>query len=355
MARRILRGILPRKVRGALTMLVPFVIDADSIAPDPSWSPAQILLCHEALLSIWSHIGLLLLDGGAQEEALLYRELDRLPPKPRGRWIDTLKYMPILFMGSDWDGKVRPDRLRVIAGRASVALVEDAHAEVSFGLAEDELSTTGAATEGIEICRLAAAAQAARFSEALTLSKRPIEIGETFRDIWIQRFRRLAAAPIKQVCIVDRYAVGQHFAPGRSYDSGLARFFHLLDEDACGDRYITLYSAWTPEIKDKDISDVERELRFILKNCSRGRIKRATVYMLPNAVFGKMSHDRFIRFGDRHGWDLGLGLKILEGAFCSEKSRTTFKTGVDIDSYRETEDALRKDPQVKSVIVKGSP
>ncbi len=337
-------------------MLVPFVIDADSVSPDPSWTPAQVVICHKSLLATWGRIGLLLFDGSAFEQSRLSRALEQLSPKLRSLWIASLEHMPARAMGIGWDGMVLPDRIPLIGGCARVALVEDARAEIDFGLGEDELTRISAQADGIEICRVEAAAQAGAFTQALTLSGAPIEIGQSYGEIWIQRFRALAAAPIKQISIVDRYAASRHFECPQTYLSGLERFLRLIDADASGDRYITLYSGWTAGLKDKTIllQDVEEEIRSMLDKLVARNVRQMTIYMLPNTFFASVSHDRFIRFGDHHVWDLGLGLKVLEGHACSERSTAAFKTGPLLESYRVTESELRGHPQAKPIKVKAA-
>jgi hypothetical protein len=337
-------------------MLVPFVIDADSVSPDPSWTPANVVICHQSLLATWGQIGLLLFEGSAFEKSRLSSTLEQLPPKLRSLWISALEHMPARTMGIDWDGMVLPDRIPLFGGRARVALVEDARAEIDFGLAEDELTRISAQTDGIEICRVEAAAQASAFAQALALSDAHIENGQSYREIWSQRFLALAAAPIKQISIVDRYAISQHFNCSQTYLSGLERFLRLIDADACGDRYITLYSGWTTGLKDKKIllQDVEEEIRSMLDKLVARNVRQITIYMLPNPYFALVSHDRFIRFGDHHVWDLGLGLKVLEGPACSERSAAAFKTGLLLKSYRATESELRGYPQAKPIKVKAA-
>jgi len=80
-------------------------------------------------------------------------------------------------------------------------------------------------------------------------------------------------------------------------------------------------------------------------------IKQLKVVMLPNAIFGDVAHDRFIRF-ERVVWDIGLGLKVFEGAFAAERSSATFKAEkVAVDSYKKVEAELARHPQAKSWVL----
>ena len=130
--------------------------------------------------------------------------------------------------------------------------------------------------------------------------------------------------------------------------SGLKRFLHLLDQDASGPRYVTLYSAWTEDLREVTLADVETELRFVMGRLPAQKVKRLIVFMIPNHVFRVLQHDRFLRFGD-YVWDIGLGLKVFEGAFAGERSSATFKTGAPVAEYKQAERDLAEHQQAKKL------
>jgi hypothetical protein len=335
-------------------MLVPFVIDADSLTPDPAWTPAQLRACHKTLLDAWQHIGLLMHDSDRFEDSSLNRAVQALPQKVRPLWQEQLERSPPIACGNDWDGSVTQSRAKDICGVASLALVDDLHAEVEFGMPEDKDETRlqPSDTLDLDVCRLLAAGQATAFKRAISRSETHIEAGETLDAIWNLRFRSLAAAPIKQVSIVDRYAVEQHFTCPQSRPSGLDRFLLLLDRDAAGPRYLTLYSAWTGELRDKTLPDVQAEMQFLLRRLPNHYIKRLNLQMVPNAAFRDDGHDRFVRFG-HYVWDLGLGLQVLEGPFASKRSSASFKTGEVSAGYERVERDLAGDPKTTAVKITG--
>lgn len=335
-------------------MLVPFVIDTDSLAPDPAWTPAQLRACHKSLLDAWQHIGLLMHDSDRFEDSSLSRAVQALPQKLRPLWQEQLERSPPVACGNGWDGSVTQSHAKDICGIASLALVDDLHAEVEFGMTEDrdETSLHPADTYGLDVCRLLAAGQATAFKQAISRSEIHIEAGETFEAIWKLRFRSLAAAPIKQVAIVDRYAVEQHFACPQSRRSGLERFLLLLDRDAAGPRYLTLYSAWTSDLRDKTLPDVQAEMQSVLRRLLNHNIKRLNLQMVPNAAFRDDGHDRFVRFG-RYVWDLGLGLQVLEGPFATMRSSASFKTGDVSAGYERVERDLAGHPKTTAVKIPG--
>ncbi len=337
-------------------MLVPFVIDAESLAPDEDWTAAQQIAYHKSLLDTWQRIGILVHDGQKFHASQLKAAIDSLPQKLRPLWQELLERLPVLPGDLNWDGIAHNNDtcLDVISAMALVALLDDLKAEVEFGLDDAELSKASDSHPSLEICRILAAAQAKTFNRALAIAGQHIPAGQTFSELWNIRFELLAKAPIKQVAIVDRYAVSQHYDCPQDKLSGLERFFRLLDSDASGSRYVTLYSAWTPELNQKNISlkDVQTEVNTILGHLPRHAMKRVKIYMLPNSVFGHLHHDRFIRFGE-YVWDIGLGLKVFEGAFSAERSTASLKVGFQVSTYKEAEEILSTDRAVRVVEING--
>ncbi len=331
-------------------MLVPFVIDADSLAPDPAWTPTQQRACYNGLLDVWQRTGLLAHDGGHLPASRLHQAVQALPPNVRPRWQEILERSPLLTT-PQWNGSVSTTTLGDFAGVAQLALVDDTRAEVEFGLGDDS-DEAQKPLNGIDVsvCRLLVAGQAKAFQAATALAGTHIEAGDTFQVTWDARFKALAKAPIKLVSIVDRYAIGQHVACPQTRLSGLERFLRLLDTDATGQRYVTIYSAWTADLSGenrKSIDDIEAELRVVFGRLPCRNIRRIKVLMVPNTGFRDDGHDRFIRFGD-YVWDIGLGVEVLDGAYSAKRSSAGFKSGVAIGGYKGVERDLAGNIDTKS-------
>jgi len=335
-------------------MLVPFAIDAESLDPDGGWSPAQVVTCHKNLLDTWQRIGILVHDGDDFVGSRLRQAIDALPLKLRLLWQELVERLPMLPADPQWDGIARNNNgnLDALATSANVALLDDVKAEVEFGLDETELSRVLPSHPGLELCRLLAAPQAQFFEDALSFSGQHIPANQTYSELWASRFAVLARAPIKRITIVDRYAVSQHYECPQDRLSGLERFLRLMDYDATGRRYVTLYSAWTSELNQLKVTleDIRTELREILGHLPKGHVKHIKIIMLPNADFGHLHHDRFIRFGD-YVWDIGLGVKVFEGAFVAEQSTAGFKAGLQADSYKQAEAGLSAHVRAKYIDV----
>jgi len=331
-------------------MLVPFVIDADSLAPDPAWTATQQRACYNGLLDVWQRTGLLAHDGESLPASRLHRAVLALPQNVRPRWQEVLERSPLLSTPR-WSGNVSTNTLGDFADVARLALVDDARAEVEFGL-DDDCDETLKSINGIDVsvCRLLVAGQAKAFQTATALAGSHIEAGDKFQATWDTRFKALAIAPIKIVSVVDRYAIGQHMACPQTKLSGLERFLRLLDSDATGQRHVTIYSAWTADLSGenrKSIDDIENELRVVFGRLPCRNIKRIKVVMVPNTGFRDDGHDRFIRFGD-YVWDIGLGLEVLDGAFSAKTSSAGFKSGIAVVGYKGVEQDLAGNADTKS-------
>lgn len=331
-------------------MLVPFVIDADSLAPDPAWTPTQQRACYNGLLDVWQRTGLLAHDGNTLHGSRLHQAVQALPQSVRPRWQEVLERAPLLIT-PEWNGKVSTVTLGDFAEVAQLALVDDARAEVEFGFIDD-CDEALQPINGIDIsvCRLLSAGQAQAFKAATALAGTHIEAGDKFQATWDARFKALARAPIKIVSIVDRYAIDQHIAHAQNQLSGLERFLRLLDGDATGQRHVTIYSAWTAELSGanrKSIDDIETELRAVFGRLPCKNIKRIKFFMVPNTSFRDDGHDRFIRFGD-YVWDIGLGLEVLDGAYSAKRSSAGFKSGTAIGGYKGVEQDLAGNADTRS-------
>ena len=331
-------------------MLVPFVIDADSLEPDQAWTPTQQRACYNGLLDVWQRTGLLVHDGDSLFASRLHQAILALPQKVRPRWQEVLERSPLLII-PHWSGTVSAKTLCEFSGVALLALVDDARAAVEFGF-DDECDERLQPVNGIDVsvCRLLSAGQAQAFQAATALAGKHIEAGDKFQATWDARFKVLAKAPIKLVSIVDRYAIGQHIAHAQDQLSGLERFLRLLDSDASGSRHVTVYSAWTADISGqnrKSIDDIDRELRAVFERLPKKNVKRIKVFMVPNSGFRNDGHDRFLRFGE-YVWDIGRGLEVLDGACCSARSSAGFKSGIAISGYKVVERDLATNADTKS-------
>lgn len=264
-----------------------------------------------------------------------------------------LKHSPPIPCRNDWNGTITSSNIDDINGIASLALVDDVHAEVEFGMDEDqdELSVVPGDTPQLIVARLLAARESSVIRNALKISQRPIERGDRHSDIWNSRFHSLASAAspqLKKVAIIDRYTVEQQFKCPQNQLSGLASFLRLLDRDAGGVRYVTVYSAWTADLKGKKLDDVEDEMDHIIQGLSKTNVKRLEVHMVPKHEFGKISRDRYVRFG-KYAWELGHGLDVFERPGGNHFCQASFKS--DVESHLHVERELERATTPSAIVI----
>lgn len=334
-------------------MLVPFAIDAESVAPDPGWTPAQQRVFHLALLDVLKRVGMLIHDGAMFSDSRLKLAVDALPQKLAPLWQEVLERLPIVPGPNGWNGAIEntAECLNPVSTAARVAVVDDAKAEVEFGFDEADLSRSLVGHNGLEISRFVSAPQAAAFAAANSLAGEHIQAGTPYTELWNSRFASLARAPIKVVAVVDRFAVSQHYECAQHHLSGIERFLRLLDGEATGARHVTIFSAWTAELNQREprltLEGIGEEMLALRGRLVNNHVRKVRVVMLPNSVFGDLHHDRFVRFGD-YVWDLGTGIKLFEGPAAGEISAATFKSCLIVPSYPEVELSLNRHAQARS-------
>jgi hypothetical protein len=331
-------------------MLVPFVIDANSLAPDPAWTSVQLRACHNSLLQVWRQIGLLAHDGDYFEKSSLYQAIQKLPIKIRPDWMKLIQQSPLMVCNS-WNGRVDAASLNELCDAVNIALVDDTMAEVGFDFSEDCDEKIFSTEHGeISVCRLISANNAEIFKKAISLSGEHISKNTPYKQVWDSRFKTFISNPIKNISIVDRFACSRHITyQTKSGSSGLERLLRLIDSDATGSRHVKLYSAITPEMREKEITfeDVTEKINMILNELPKHNIETLTINMSPNHVFKVLAHDRFFRF-EKYVWDIGIGSEIFEEDFTSKRSSAALKTGNDL-SYREVERELDRNPRTTTI------
>jgi hypothetical protein len=328
-------------------MLVPFVVDPESLVPEPSQSNADALDSHIAFLETWQRIGLLIYEEPTFEGSQLWHKIHKLPQSIRSLWMEFLKHKYALMAPTHrgWSGHVSYIALEQIVGEVSVALVDETIALGELNLPETDLPKVVGGQGGVEVCLLRRAGRSQVFQDAIKRSGTHIPSGQGYETTWAERFYRLATAPIKHVVVVDRYAVCRHLnCRHEPYLSGIERFVRLLDRDATGPRHLTLFSAFAEECREDMLPEIEDSLRYILQRLSRRNVKRLKLVMTKNFIFGQDAHDRFVRFGD-HIWDLGIGLETFEGSASPARCSATFKARIWADDYREIERAIECHPK----------
>jgi hypothetical protein len=323
-------------------MLIPFVIDSNSLAPDLEWSQQTQTACYNDFIEAWRDTGLLAVDGEKVDRSNLWKSINSVPIKYRSRIQELMGVCPVINI-PNWNGSIDKKSLEKISAVAKFALVDNTTALAEFGLDFDDADEICNNEAQVTVCRLQLFRHAKAIQDFRILANIHIKKGDKYTDIWSKRFKNLAISPLKNISIVDRYAMSRHIMNGQSQLSGLERFIKLLNESAPNSRYITIYSAWTKDLEYFSIDKIEKELKDLQNKYSK-RISKLEVYMAPNILFSSDAHDRFIRFhrnkSHQYLWELGEGLTVFEDTYSKVTSSATFKTG-ELQSSQEIEAIIR--------------
>jgi hypothetical protein len=334
-------------------MLVPFVIDCESLAPDCDWPDDVIVDVYGDLLSQWRLFGLLVHDGNKFEKSKLSDAVQNcLPYKFRDSWLRT-RGKATMMGAKGWDGHVvnEPKILKKLSRICRVALVDEERAFAEFDFEEGQRSVCLDDYGGLEICRISKIARSNAFQQALALEKENIVKGELCQDVWNQRFHSLAISPIKTIVLVDRYAVKNLHNCVYVVSSGVARFLRHLNSCCNSKKHLKLISAW-PSGLGLTLSDIEPMLLEILSELSSDFIDRITLVMVPDPLMRQDGHDRFIRFGD-YAWELTLGFSVLfEEEVVMRPMQATFKNQIASPHYSNTELELERHAKPKIITVR---
>ena len=270
--------------RGKSPLLVKFAIETDAI--NNSATPAHI----GRVLSLWERFGILVYpepgDGALRET------IEKLEATPRKHWKSAwakiakrngkgYRYSSVTRETLDWSGIDTGEALADCSDRFEVALLEETRAAV-LDIPDGESKRYGQ-VEGIRLWDIDVSK---RFLDSESLSHKPISVGEATKDIWLQRFQRLATH-CSQVVVVDRYAAH------KANIDGILNLLTFLDRDARNCR-VTVYSSIDPSgAGEKFIKDT---IGAMVSKFSGHGVRSVSVFLFGSTDFSTHAHDRHIRF-----------------------------------------------------------
>ena len=278
---------------------MPFAIETEAI--NNSATPAHI----KRLLDRWERFGILVYPR--RGDTSIAKTIAKLAPAPRKHWQSTwakvmknngraFRYVSTDGVVFDWERIDTPNALAASSNEFEVAVLEETRASV-LEIPDGESRCYGQ-VEGIRLWDIDSSE---KFSRSETLSNAPIAIGESIKDIWLQRFRRLAAYS-REIVVVDQYAA--------RYNNiyGVLQLLRFLDRDSKGCR-VTVYSS--PDQYGGRLQFIEAQIRGEIAKCSGNGIGSVSVHLFGESDFKMYAHDRHIRF-DNSVVRIGRGLRIFE-------------------------------------------
>ena len=279
-------------------MLVQFAIETAAI--NDSATPAHI----RRLLDLWKRFGILVYPG--QRDTVIRKTIENLTPRPRKLWQSTwakviknngraFRYVSSDGVVFDWESIDTTDALAASSDEFELAILEEKRAIV-LDIPDGESRSYGQ-VEGVRLWDIDSSE---KFSRSEELSSEPIGIGESIKDIWIQRFQRLAAYS-GEVVVVDQYATRYRNV------IGLIELLKLLNQDAKCCR-VTVYSS----VDDGGSKVIEARIRAETEKITGKGVRSVSIHLVENSDFQKYAHDRHIRFGNSVV-RIGRGIRIFEG------------------------------------------
>ena len=282
-------------------MLVTFALEMEAI--NSSTTSAHI----KRLLDTWERFGIL--AHPPRGDTSVFHRLKGLTPSTRKYWMSAWERVvknngnayrsdPIDGNAHDWEKIDTPDALADCQHRFEVGILEETRA-IILGIPDGESRLCGP-VEGVRLWDIDVSD---KFQHALTLSKKPIGIGEATDKIWEERFQRLAACS-QNVVIVDQHAARSNNV------NGIFRLLRFLDRDSRKCR-ATLYSS--PGVAGDVPQAIEGNIRRVAARLAGNGIESLTVRLFDETDFRVYAHDRHIRF-DNNVIKIGRGARVFEYA-----------------------------------------
>ena len=280
-------------------MLVQFAIETEAINDSANAAHLKRLLDH------WERFGILVYPR--RGDTSITKAIAKLAPTPRKLWQSmwtkvvknngkAFRCVPSDGVIFDWESIETTDALAASSNEFEVAILEETRAyvlEIPDGESKWYGQVEGMRLEDIDISE--------KFSRSEMLSNAPIGVGESIKDVWLQRFQRLAAYS-SEVVVVDQYA-------GRNNSiNGLLRLLRFLDQDTKNCQ-VTVYSS--ADRSGKDTQFIESRIRAETARFGGDGIGSVSVHLIDELDFKKVAHDRHIRFGNSV-IRIGRGIRIFQ-------------------------------------------
>ena len=217
-----------------------------------------------------------------------------------------------------------------------LVLLEDTRALV-FGVPAGDNDKYSKDCGGVEAARFQHADLSTNFASAKLLSEQAIHIDQNTADLWRERFQNLVrySNGNQQITIVDRYIASNIYYNHNE----LFRLLELISADSSGCS-VTIFSS---DSRVNDFAYVKERIDSNLKRIGLGKagIKRLTMFICYDDVFGKSGHDRYIRF-DGMTCAIGVGIEIFRDDVVRRETEFSLKSPDHFETYRRRENQLRK-------------
>ncbi|VGO19971.1 hypothetical protein [Pontiella sulfatireligans] len=295
-------------------MLARFALDPDAVL-------AASIGEHRRLIREWLRYGVLFHNGNTFADSELAGILNQLPQSKRILWKEILKKAWMKPVQGNWPGLEKiEDRINTaetLNGMLDLIFLEETRLEY----VQDEMKEL---CPDIELDLLEDIDNSVAFLRAHELGeKRTDEI--RVQELWKERFA-LPASLCRNIIIVDRFALSD----GEGIN-GLEAFLVMLDGSA-KKANVTLYSSFGGKTNLTEDDAQNRVAQISRERLARGGVGEINLFLTDSREFGKVEHDRFIKF-DHLVFEVGSGMAVFNGR---HSKQSNFSSKIDQDGHRNT-------------------
>jgi hypothetical protein len=296
-------------------------------------------------LQTWGKFGVLILPAS---DGAIGGVVGQLPQQVRTKWHAALKsdhFRKRRVESLDLPAALQSfDKLVTLSGDVRVACLEETRA-LCFGLDEDALSMV-TPDGNFEICRFEFADQSHFVRREAELWDRIILSGTHRNDIWKDRFRELGFNS-RSIAVIDRYCLLRFeklYFEGKS--CGLTFFMKKLIEIPRKKGHAL--NIFTSDL-DIDQKNALTHLRKTVSQISLPVAMSLHLHVIPDYVFSKVAHDRFLRF-DSIVTSVGNGLRVFENEVCDKNFDCSLKWDADSEFRGKVEGMLRSASRSERIV-----
>ena len=291
-------------------ILARFAVDPDALA-EPGLDRLARWAEHKRFIELWSELGIVVHPGKDWRSSELGTAVDELDNADLKKlWQVALKNGLRTEPGpAGWRAMAeirgRTDMDRIAESVDVVCASRVRYRTVAGG--DDATGRLPSGEASPEIARFDCADQSETVQNVRGRRSCFIEQGASATHVWSDLIAP-AARFCRKVVVVDRYSVEELYRSPT--DSGLAKLVHHLHDQEVGDggmRDVLVYAAYkahSPGQLLRRLRDLETGLRRI------GSVRQLVVRLIANQRFGRVAHDRYLRFGTTV-ISLGTGVDVL--------------------------------------------
>ena len=303
---------------------------------------------HRRLLVNWRDHGVLVCPEESPDTSRLKHKIEAMPQTVRKLWQEAFRRNRktiVRFCLPNLETLFEIERVRDFVGKANLLCLEHTKADLLADMAGLDGYDGKFHPPGIEIevVRFGDSDQSESFLQARQFANRPIAEGERVDDVWRERFAPFLDS-YQHGALVDKYALIEHdrfvHKDDKRVKSGIYRLLGELGAHEMKHSF-KIIAATDPLAKQSHEYFVSL-LTELLKEVNKGGIRRLEFFGLDERAFGRIYHDRFLRF-EKNICALGRGIDVLSGDRVNKMCDFSIKTDeLSVKQYNEKQQQLQQ-------------